>query len=271
MADTVYMHQSGLPAINVNGVERVLGCIPGKSLFQFARFADKVPVMPRSEWRDIDRRKSLPFILDQKSHGSCVGFSAAGALMRARALSGQNLVTLSGAFVYSFINGGRDQGAMIGDAVSVLENNGVATDYLVPWDHIFPSRIDKRAYEVAKRFRAEAIYVANTFDEIMTAIQLGEYIPVFAVMVGNRFTSLDRDGICGFDNGPGNHAVHADGAKKIGSDWTIDMPNSWNLDFGVNGRGRLTERHIESVQQDCYVIKAAIDDPEDPDPPVATE
>lgn len=265
---------TGLPAIDdYTGVKRVLACLPSDQTdkAKLMRFSAAVPVMPKSEWREIDRRTTLgeQFILDQKSHGSCVGFATAGALMRARALNGSTFAKLSGSYVYSFINGGRDQGANIANALAVIRDQGTSTDELCDWDAIYPSRISPEARMAATRFKALELYTAETFEELMTAIQLPGFIPVFAVQVGNRFTSLDSNGVCGFDAGPGNHAVHADGAKKLPSgEWLLDMPNSWNLTFGQRGRGRLTERHIEGISyQECFVIRAAAEDPQDPNSP----
>lgn len=192
--------------------------------------------------------------------------------MRSRALSGASFERLSGSYVYSFINGGQDQGANIINALAAIRDHGTSTDELCGWDAIYPSRISPEARMAATRFKATELYVAETFEEVMTAIQLSGFIPIFAVQVGNRFTSLDANGVCGFDSGPGNHAVHGDGAKKLASgEWLIDMPNSWNLTFGQRGRGRLQERHIEGISyQECFVIRAHAEDPQEPNsPPVA--
>jgi hypothetical protein len=273
MNNKLYMHQeTGLPAIDFDGVPRLLGRIPDTPALKskYPRFRSAVPMVPRSSWWKKERRRLLDskFILDQKNHGSCVGFGSAGAVMRARALTGQSFVKLSGAYIYSFINGGRDSGAMIGDAMDVVLK-GTVTDELVPWDDIYPSRYDvSKCNTVRVRFRAEECYRAESYEEIVSGI-LMDYIAVFAVMVGGSFTNLDSSGICGFDRGPGNHCVHGDGVTQVGSEWVIDMPNSWGTQFGQDGRGYITQRHIESVQQDCYLIKTAVEDPEDTgdDPP----
>lgn len=261
-----------MDGILCGGETRWLGRIPAEPYYdQFKLFREAVPIVPVSEWREIDRRNVLggDYILDQNGHGSCVGFSSAGAIMRARALLGDGPQRLSGTFVYAHINGGRDAGAIIGDAVKVITEKGVCLESEMPPSQIYARDIPPSAYETAKRFRALECYIANTWEEITSAVQLG-FIPVFAVMVGNNFTSLDSDGIAGFSNGPGNHAVTADGMKKTSRGWVLDMPNSWGTQFGQQGRCFLTERHIMSVQQDCYVIRCATDDPQDPNkPPIA--
>lgn len=265
---------TGLPAIDdPSGVRRVLACLqsdPAEKA-KLRRFSAAVPVMPESEWRDIDRRTTMgsDFILDQKSHGSCVGFGTAGALMRCAFLNGFPFQRLSGSYVYSFINGGRDQGANIANALAVIVEKGTPGEQFCGWDNIYPSRISAEARNDAANHKALECYVAETFAEMMTAIQLPGFIPVFAVQVGGSFTSLDSEGVCGFDRGSGNHCVHADGAKKLARGWTIDMPNSWNLTFGQRGRGRLTARHVEEVYQECFVIRAP--NVADPDGPPAAQ
>lgn len=260
---------TGLPVIEFDG-PRLLAKLPpvSEERKKLTRFADAKTIVPRNEWVTINRRSHMTegWLLDQRSHGSCVGFSSAAALMRARALNGSATVRLSGAFVYSWINGGRDAGAIITDALDVLRDKGTCPEEEAPWDAIYPNRYPESARKSAMRFRLLEAYTADTFDEIGSAIQLG-YIPIFAVQVGGTFVSISSEGICGFDRGPGNHAVHADGMSKLSRGWCLDMPNSWGKNFGQGGRGFVTEEHIDGVQQDCYVIRAAVEDPQEPNSP----
>ena len=264
-----------LPYIDVNGRKYRLASIPStkesRAKLMAPSFGDRVGILPRSEWRTISNRSRFNYIMDQKSHGSCVGHGAAGALMRARDATGAKHVDLSGTFVYSYINGNRDQGAMISDAVDVLKEKGTCSYQKCQWDTIYQRDISDDAREEAKRYRALEIYSVgdeDPFGEFVTALMLG-FIPVYAVMVGNTFTDLDNDGVCGFDRGPGNHAVTADGiGRRANGEWLIDMVNSWNLDFGQNGRAFITEKHVEAVMQDCFIVRASTDDPQEPhDPP----
>lgn len=261
---------SGLDAIDFGGEPRLLGRIPADPDYQsFKRFKDVAPVIPSAKWEEIDSRGMFPpeWILDQDGHGSCVGFSSAGALMRSIRRQGRDLVRLSGTDVYCRINGGRDQGAIITDAVKAVQE-GVCLESQMPPSKIWERDVTPEAKATRAKYRALECYIAETFQEIGSAIQMG-FIPIFAVMVGSNFTHLDGDGIAGFSNGPGNHAVHADGLRKLPSGiWVLDMPNSWGVSFGQKGRCFLTQRHVESVQQDCYVIRAAMEDP-DSGPPVA--
>lgn len=274
MSDRIYTDpDSGLDAINIDGVPRLLAKLPPapERRALMARFRDRAPILPKNEWREVNRRDAFgdAYILDQKNHGSCVGFASAGALMRSRAIQGGDFVRLSGAFTYSLINGGRDAGSMISDSLETLMKVGTCTEAEAPWTAIYPNRYPPTARETAKRFRILEAYRVDDFEELMTAIQLG-FIGVGAVHVGGRFARLNADGICGFDPGPGNHAVAFDGAHLLPSgEWTIDMPNSWGIVFGQRGRGYVTQAHIDNVQQDCYAMRAATFDPDDTTRPPA--
>jgi len=266
-----YFHApSGFAAIDVGGIPRILNrLLPQKAQrAAMASFADSSSVIPRADWTAIDRRATLPTLIDQKSHGSCVGFGSTGALMSARVLAGMPLQVLSGAYVYSWINGGSDQGAIIGDSVDALMKHGTCLESTVGWDTIYRNQASKGDTE-AQRFKLFESYTINSFDEGVSALQLG-FTLVFAVMVGNSFTDLDSDGCCGYDNGPGNHCVHADGVRKTSSgEWVLDMKNSWGPSFGDNGRGGIRQKLFEGLSsngQDAYAIRAATTDPNDPTP-----
>lgn len=269
---TIYTHDSGLEAININGVPRLLASLPTPAnvLRQFRPITDVMKIVPVSEYVEIKRRDVFDpnlYVIDQKSHGSCVGFAAAGALMKCRALSGQKHERLSGAYVYSFINGGQDQGASIGDALGVLINKGTCLETEVPWNKIYPRDIPSSAAETAKRFRLEEGYVVKTFEEACSAIQLG-FTLEFAVMVGNNFDRLDSEGVIGFDRGPGNHAVHAFGMVKSDKwGWLLDCGNSWSTGWGDNGMFRVSKQHWDGVYQDAFALRAASTDANDPNFP----
>lgn len=257
--------------IDDKGQERRLGKLApdAEKTRRFRTFRSVYPLVPRSQWKPIDRRTTLGarFIPNQRSHGSCVGFSAISAMMRTRALRGFTFAMLSGAYVYSWINGGRDQGAMITDALDILKTKGTCLESTVGWDEIYRSQTSKGDAE-AQRFKMREGIVIETFDEAVSALILGN-IPQFAIQVGGNFEAFDTDGIAGFSNGAGNHSVIADGLKLSKSGlWILDMPNSWGTGFGQEGRCFLTERHFSSVQQDAFIHLDQDLDPNDPTNPV---
>ncbi len=270
----IIQHESGFDAYVHDGEPRLLACLPTHPdvRARFKSFSSANPLVPRSQWAPIDRRPQFDstYILNQRSHGSCTGFGSAGALMRARALSGQAFQTLSGSFTYSYVNGGRDQGASIGDTLDSLMQHGTCTDAECGWDMIYTRQIPDSARQTALRFKIDEGYRIDTYDEAGSATQLG-FTLVYAVMVGRTFDNLDSDDIVGLDRGPGNHCVHAYGLKQSKSGlWILDSANSWDVTWGNQGRFCVTEQHWNGVQMDAYAIRVSSFDPNNPSqPPVA--
>lgn len=258
---------NGLPALWHGSVLRVLGVLPGdpKRRRALPKISTVVPDLPKSEWFATNRRPAFDrprFVLNQQSHGSCCGFGSVGGLMKARAIKGQTYQRLSGAFVYSKINGGQDSGAVIHDSLDALTQFGTCLESEAAWDAIYPNRIPASASTTAQRFKAAKAYVADTWSQFLTGLMFG-YVAVNAVMVGNNFTNLDADGIVGFDAGPGNHCVHQYDVIKTARDWASWGDNSWGTSFGQAGGFGLYEKHWESVQQDCYLLEVPSEDPQD--------
>lgn len=262
---------TGLEYVVIDGIARQLAKLPpSPERSQLKPFLKVKEVLPKSEWKGFGRRKvlGLEWLIDQKSRSSCTGFASAGALMKSRWLKGfKNLVKLSGAFIYAQRGTTADAGWMIYETLKVLQNIGTCTEQEVPWDRINKNQIPQSAYTTAARFKILEAYTADSFAEMASGIVMG-FIPIFAVHVGGNFTRINSNGICGFDRGPGNHAVHADDIEIVNGVPCLDMPNSWGPTFGIDGRGYVTEQHTDSVQQDCYLIRAAADDPQDEGPPV---
>lgn len=229
-------------------------------------------LIPRSEWVEIDRSKSLgkKFINDQRQCSGCVGWSAAQALMRERALRGAKFYKLSGASIYARINGNRDQGAIITDALEALRQYGACLEEQFDYPRIYLRDMSRDAIETAKRFRLTEGLTLSSFDEICTAIQMG-FIVQYPIMVGDKYEKFDQYGCCGFSPGPGNHSVHADGMLKRGGRWFPVNPGTWGDDWGPFGDGRCL--HSEEMIEGCDVANDAFThilpsiDPEEEDEP----
>lgn len=242
---------------------------------------DRLPVWTQSDIVEVaksglmDGRKLFDpsWIKDQKSHGSCNGFAGAAALSRSRVRRGLPHVDLSGAYLYSLINGGRDQGSMLDDGMNALMSKGCATAATVGWDQIYPYQYDRaKADAEASQYKAFEAYAVKTLPGLWTALAAG-WDCVVAVHAGNSFMRVGVDGVVGTDNGPGNHAVCADGvfySDRLGR-LVATSPGSWGLGYGVDGRAGLTEDHFRQTMQyhAFYAIRSTTDGSSADNPPSA--
>lgn len=265
--------------IVIAGEERRLGCLSpvllGKPLLKAPLWADKKPTFTLEELkaRPVNRRGVYgpKFVKNQRSRSSCNGFSNAAAVAKTRHLRGQEWVALSGAFAYSQMNGGRDDGSTLDDGMEVCQRIGIAPESFGGWDRIWKQDYGNDAYEAARRFKVEEALVINSDLELASAI-LCDYIPVVAVHVGSDFDSAGTDGVSRGGAGVGNHSIHLDGFKWSESLNCLiyDNEGSWGAGWGDQGRIFLTwERHLRSCRQyhQFFAVRGVMDDPRGNNPP----
>ena len=267
-----------------DGEERRLGClVPDTFPTGFPTFADAFAAEmltaeqvraalagKPSMWGRRQRFAGKKYVRNQRSFGSCNGWSTAGCLSRLRELRGEPYVCLSGADAYSQMNGGRDQGSVLADGMRIVEANGVAPEDLVPWDHVYTNQISAEARAARARFKGFKAYAVDTELELASALVLGR-CGVVAVHATNSFNSQDGDGVNRGGNGPGNHSVGVQDVR-LGADGTIqfDMPNSWDVNWCDGGYTWLTwDRHLrETVKYHRFwVMVSTTDDPSDDSSP----
>lgn len=201
---------SELPAIKVDGVYRVLACIPSseESKSFFPRFSSRsVAPMDSSQWREIDLEWYGDPIKDQRSTSSCVSQGCTSGMEYNWMQSGRPLIEFNPYFVYGLINGGRDAGAMISDGLKALMQYGICLKNDLPPGAMFQNQFPQKAFNNAKRFKLTQAYRCDTFEEICSAITLGFVCPL-GILVGSNFGYLDNDGVAPLPNGGGGgHCV----------------------------------------------------------------
>jgi hypothetical protein len=179
-------------------------------------------------------------------------------------MQGEDLLRFSACYIYGQINGGRDQGASIGDTIDALQSKGVCLESTVPEGMIYKSQFPASADAEASKYRLIEAYKTSDPADVATALQMG-FAVADSVMVGRRFNSLDANSTVGVDRGPGNHCVNKGGMKKIGGTWYFLNQNSWGANWGNKGRFLTTEAHIQSQgYYECVVLRAVSPGPNAP-------
>jgi hypothetical protein len=261
---------SNLPSIKFDGFYRVLACIPetSESIKEFPKFGSAMATtLDPSQWQEIDLEwYNLP-ILNQGMTSSCVGHGTCSGMEMCYKQSGRPLVPFTPFFAYGLINGGRDAGAQISDALKALMQYGICRLGDIPAGTMFQNQFPPTAFEIAKRFKLAQAYHCQTFEDICSAITLGFVCPL-GLYVGNNFPNLDSEGVAPLPaGGGGGHCVLGMGLKKSAKyGWLIKIQNSWGSNFGKNGHCYLQRGHFNMMNPDAFAIQAIIDDPQDNTP-----
>lgn len=270
-----------------DGEDRRLGCLVPATFPTATAFADafRAEMMTldqvrqaletpgKSMWGRRERWKGDTYIRNQRSFGSCNGWSTAGALSRMRELRGEPYVCLSGADAYSQMNGGRDNGSVLADGLKLVEAAGIAPESLVPWGHVYSYQISAEAKVARSRFKGFKAYAVDEEAELATALVLGR-VGVVAVHATNSFNADDGDGVNRGGNGVGNHSVGVQDLRMDGNGVLhFDMFNSWDIGWCDGGYTWLTwGRHLRETVRNhrFWILLSTTDDPgDDSTPPAA--
>lgn len=227
-----------------------------------AAFEDQV-----GEWTEADIRKAIrnpkrvPVLerlrqggfldtftdkANQQSFGSCNGWLAANAYTLCRWLGGNRDGNVySGAYNYSLMNNGVDQGSVLADGYETAKYNGFVTVQECPWNWIYRNRT-KGLDAAAKLNTADAPYPTRTRLGLMTALAMGS-IGGVAIEAGPNVERWRSDGISLVDNGGGNHAVVAVDLREVNGVWVFDVYLDWGPQHGHGGFVTLTWDHFEQT------------------------
>lgn len=212
----------------------------------FKVFENEHPVYNDSEIRRIithpDRVRARQifdwsWIHNQHEFGSCNGWAGAGAFAKARFRRGiRDLLKFSGSWLYSLINGNRDDGSALEAALKVIQTKGLAPFDLVPYDKIYQRQMPRNAGEEAAKHKAIACFAVQSRQGFRSALAAG-FPVIVAVHAGRNFQILNSSGVAGVDRGPGNHATYCDDILLNDRGQEVyDNNNSWGLEYGQQGR-----------------------------------
>jgi len=263
MGDTLTIVQDG------TGVTRKMGClrpIPEKTR-RFKALRAVVPDLPRASWQEVDFTSLLGDVWDQGNYGSCTGHGCGKAIEVALRIMGVTIPSggLSPTSLYSLVNGGRDDGAIVSDCLIALINTGIGLMAQVPESQIFERQISSIAKANYSRFRAISAYHCNSFDAMVTALQLG-YPVAFGISLVNAFMgTIPASGIVPFKGMyVGGHCMFAYGCTEINNIWYLKVQNSWGSDWANGGRCLMGEEHFQGDDLDAFCIQTTALDPQDP-------
>lgn len=258
--------------IELNGETHSLGLLahPCGRQSLCALFEDHVQPCTEAEllkWAREQGGKRAKFfdsswVENQGSNGSCAGYAAASSLSKARVLRGMPRVDLSGAYLYSLTNGGRNAGSILSDHMEVIGKFGSCKETTVTVNQIYRSQYDTKAADAeAAKFKAWEPYAVGSRLGLFTAIAMG-FPCAIAVHVGSGFDRFDANGFPGGSSGLGNHAVHADDLAVIDGKLALYGQNSWSRSWGLDGRMMLDwDRHLERPWEHhiAFAIRSTLD------------
>lgn len=264
--------------IGPDGLPRYLAALPPRDDFGgLPRFGAANTLIPRGQWHDIDLTPLTGDVWDQGQHGSCVGHGSAKAFEVAYRIAGGTIPPggFSPTSLYALINGGRDAGAVVSDAMDALMTRGLGlmADYpeSVIYDRQLTAATLARVNAARARFKVADAFHCETVDAIGSAIMLG--FPVsFGIAIRSGFNQVGPDGIVP-EGGMviGGHCMLIVGMVTIGGKRYFIVMNSWGTRFGKAGFCLLSEWHFQrGGQLDAFAVRADMTDPQDPTPaPVA--
>jgi hypothetical protein len=262
----ILTHDNGLPMVqDSTGEYRVLAALPPSGTSALPSFEEKYGILPESEWVEGDIAPWIdPPIYDQGRTSECVGCASAVAFFKAWAEAGgaPPPAPFSAGWIYSFINGGKDAGAMVHDGGQALIDHGVCTQIEGPEGDLFPKQFPPQAVIVAALYKVLGITRINSVAGLGTALTMKK-IPVVGILVGKGFMQQppDEEGIMAVD--PlnaiiGGHALPLTGMHKSKKyNWKFPFPNSWKIRWGIQGWGNLQPGHF-AAQIDAYCIDSIV-------------
>lgn len=257
-----------LPYIDFGGERRYLARLAPRADFGgLPRYSAAEGLIPRSQWFATPEDNYGARILNQGQQGSCVGHGTATAIEIQWLRQGGQPVPFSACWVYGLINGGRDAGAVVSDAMSAVMDYGICTEAEVPPGVIQSGRFPPVARAVAAKWKVQAAYHCDSFDAIVSAILRG-YTVVHGIDVGRNYANVDRNGVAPLPDWiAGGHAQCSYGLKFIGGEPVIDTQNSWGKGFGIDGMCRLRSAHFGPAGRvDAFAVEV-VDPTQDNDFP----
>lgn len=200
-------------------------------------------VLPRKK----DLSANFPVPGNQGSQNSCTAWAVAYAYKSSQEKLDQGWEVdsderiFSPSYVYNQINGGKDAGSYIHEAMQLVVNQGIATLDMFPYSH-FLTQPSQAAREEAKNFKAKSwgTIPSGDIDRMKRHLASGDAI-VIGIPVYSDFVNLSPSNpIYGDASGElaevhGYHAITVVGYDD--DKQALKIINSWGPNWGINGYG----------------------------------
>ncbi|TGN20187.1 pYEATS domain-containing protein [Leptospira idonii] len=164
----------------------------------------------------------------------------------------------SPSFIYNQINGGRDQGSSVANALQLMNQSGAATLQTMPYTTNYTAKPGNSAFAEAKQFKISKYYSVSSFAEIKQALQLGHPLLVGIVTDATFnsgkykiFTKAMRDSAR--DRLGTQHGRHAMVIAGYDDDRRAFLfLNSWGTSWGENGYAWISYDLFGRIGYDQY-------------------
>lgn len=234
-----------------------------KAFKTFGEDAGSPPLIPRDKWKPISLKTFSGAIKDQDGVGACNAFATVTATETAYGLCRIPCPPLSTGYLYGNINGQRDQGSLLEDAIEWMNKYGTVPASVVGMLDWQKSKWPANAAAIALNYRVLEWWWCPTFDHFASALQYG-----FAGNIGMMWGSGDNPNANGYlpdraTGRAGGHAIAVDGLC-YDAGWGLELPNSWSPGWGVQGRFKLSETRVKNeVGNFGWFVVRAINIPSD--------
>lgn len=219
-----------------------------KAFKVFGDDAGSPDLIPIDQRVPCDMNGAIELIKDQDGVGQCNCEATVYCAEGTRVQTGLKYVELSAANLYGRINGGRDAGSMLEDAIKEINANGVCKATTVGRVEWHPNKWPASWKEEAKQFKILEWWWCPTTAHMFSAIQRGFFCNL-GVMWGSS-DSPDADGWLPdhVSGRTGGHAICRCSIVNRNGKWGLGGPNSWSTKWGKEGRMIISEARLKAEE-----------------------
>lgn len=236
--------------------------------------SDQTLISHRGLPGSVDLSAKFPPVGNQGQQGSCVAWATTYNIKSYQeqaernwgfdspVAGGQGARVFSPAWTYNQINGGRDNGSVLNDALNLIVTRGAAPWKVMPYtDSNYTTQPSAAARTEAARFRGRSYRAIRGTDVDALKAELAAGNPIaFGIPVDDAFYQLksqvyDRRGgqnygghamaVVGYDDSKRSPAGHTGAFKII---------NSWGSGWGDRGYGWISYRTWQQLQPQALVL-----------------